>query len=377
MPDQSSADFYLKYNEENCSLQFLNNWTIDRLHKLSQQIEEFQKQPKKIVILDGSELKSLDSAGAICLQEFIKQFKAEAIQPVEKGFNKQHQSLLKLVTDQLSKVKKELPTRETHGWLYKIGQWTMNHLIQGKDFLTFIGEFSLTFYHAIMHPLKMQWRSIASAIETTGYQALPIIGLMNFLIGIVLAYQLAEQLHQYGADIYIVDITGIGILREFAPLITAIILAGRTSTSFAALLGTMKVNQEIDALRTMGISPMARLVLPRVIGLLIALPLLTVWADIFGILGGMVMTQNILGINYHAFLQRFSEDIALRHYVLGLIKTPVFALIVAGVGCFQGFQTSSSAQSVGEKTTKAAVQAIFLVIIVDALFSILFSKMGY
>ncbi|PJB10646.1 MAG: ABC transporter permease, partial [Gammaproteobacteria bacterium CG_4_9_14_3_um_filter_38_9] len=207
------------------------------------------------------------------------------------------------------------------------------------------------------------------------YRALPIIAVMMFLIGVVVAYQLGVQLRIYGANVYMVDLSGVSILREFSPLICSVIIAGRTSTSFAALIGTMKVNEEIDALRTMGLSPIERLVLPKILGLLIALPLLVVWGDIFGVFGSMVIAKSMGGIGFDAFLERFRQEVALKHLYLGIAKAPVFALIIAGIGCFQGFQAEGSAQSVGEHTTKAAVQAIFLIILADALFSILFNWM--
>ena len=178
------------------------------------------------------------------------------------------------------------------------------------------------------------------------------------------------------ANIFVVDVTGIGILREFAPLITAIIMAGRTSTSFAAMIGSMKVNEEIDALGVMGIKPIRRLVMPRVIALIIVMPLLIVWADIFGILGSMLMAKHSLGISYAVFVDRLKNDVPVVHYLLGVIKAPAFALAIGTVGCFQGLSVANSAVSVGAKTTKAAVQAIFLIIILDALFSILFSWMN-
>jgi phospholipid/cholesterol/gamma-HCH transport system permease protein len=368
---------YLIYDEQKEVLSCAKNWVVDNLEQIEQQTHPLKKTKKPIRIIDGSQLEQFDSAGALWLTQLISNLKKNNETLKLQGFSKQHQSLLDVITKQAPKIQEGMPQAKSRNYFYSIGRASSQWVKQLGDFLAFLGELMIIFSRTFFGHLKMQWRSIASAIETTGYQALPIIALMNFLIGVVLAYQLAGQLKQYGADIYIVDVTGIGILREFAPLITAIILAGRTSTSFAALLGTMKVNQEIDALRTMGISPMARLVLPRVIGLMIALPLLTVWAGVFGVLGSMMMSKNMLNISYPAFLQRFEQAVALKHYILGLIKTPFFALIVAGVGCFQGFQTGGSAESVGEKTTKAAVQAIFLVIVADAMFSILFNKMGY
>jgi phospholipid/cholesterol/gamma-HCH transport system permease protein len=195
------------------------------------------------------------------------------------------------------------------------------------------------------------------------------------MIGIVIAYQMGNQLRNYGANIFIVNLLGLSILREFGPLITAIMVAGRTGSAFTAQLGMMKINQEVDALNTMGVTPAQLLLLPRLIGLLIVLPLLTVWADIFGTIGGMVMANSLLGVTSHDFLQRFQHEIPLRALLIGLYKTPVFALLIGSIGCFQGMQVRDTADSVGKNTTKSVVLAIFFIIIVDAIFSVIFSKL--
>jgi len=192
----------------------------------------------------------------------------------------------------------------------------------------------------------------------------------------VLAYQLGIQLQNYGANSFIVNLIGQAIFREFGPLITAIIGAGRTSAALTAQLGTMKINQEIDALKTMGFSPFDILVIPRVIAALIAFPLLIVWADIFGVLGGMIMTKAFFGTQYGDFLNRFQDVVDLTTLFVGLSKAPVFALIIAMVGCFQGLNVTLNADSVGIQTTKSVVQAIFLVIIADAIYSIIYSRLN-
>jgi len=191
-----------------------------------------------------------------------------------------------------------------------------------------------------------------------------------------LTYQIGIQLEFYGANIYIVGFLGIAILREFGPLLAAIILAGRTSSSYTAQLGLMKANEEIDALKTMGIAPLELLIFPRIIGLIIVMPLLTVWSDIFGLLGGMLMSNATLGVSIRAFLEQFPQDVTLSSFVIGIGKAPVFAMIIAAVGCYHGLRVAGSATSIGEHTTKSVVLAIFLIIIADAIFSIIFSYLG-
>lgn len=292
------------------------------------------------------------------------------------GLSFHYHSLLKFMDSEFVEMHEVLAKPTAPNILYKIGRWTIEKLDQLLAFFSFIGEFFLVVIKVVMNFRRFKIITALNIIATTGSEALSIVGLMAFLIGIVLVYQLGVQLQEYGATVYVVNVAGIAILREFAPLITAVIIAGRTSTSFAALIGSMKVNEEIDALKTMGLAPIETLVLPRVVGLIIALPLLVVWADFFGILGAMVMAKGSLGIGYSSFLLRLGSDVGVSHYVLGLIKTPVFALIIACVGCFQGLNVQFSAESVGKQTTKAAVQSIFLIILTDALFSILFSYLG-
>ncbi len=360
---------------ENGTLICQGPWIARSLSKAENRVNELLEH-HKIKQIDGSGIIELDSAGALILQIIAKKIQPEGEITIL-GLKKHQQNLFNLVKQQEEKLESSPVISESKDPFYVVGRWAYDKYLQTLYFIRFIGEVALSFYASVKQPRKIQWRATLNSVDVTGYQALPIVALMSFLIGVVLAYQLADQLKVYGADIFIVDVTGIAILREFGPLITAIIVAGRTSTSFAALIGTMKVNEEIDAMRAMGLSPVERLVLPRIFGILIALPLLVVWADVFGILGSMVMSNNMLHIGFYAFLDRFQYAVELKQYILGLIKAPFYAMIIAGVGCFQGLQVEMSAESVGYKTTKAAVQAIFLIIIADAAFSVIFNEMGY
>lgn len=239
--------------------------------------------------------------------------------------------------------------------------------------LGFVGEVALAFGGCLAHPARMRWRPILFNIQRAGFEALPIVGLLSFLLGIVVAYQGADQLRQYGANIFVADLVGLSMLREYAPLITAITIAGRSGSAFAAQIGTMAVTEEIDAMRTLGIDPLELLVLPKIIALVIALPLLTVFADVLGVAGGMLMAQSQLDVGFGEFLDRMAKAVSITSYAVGIGKAPVFAVIISVVGCFQGFRTKGGADSVGQHTTRSVVQSIFLVIVADALFSIAFS----
>jgi phospholipid/cholesterol/gamma-HCH transport system permease protein len=258
------------------------------------------------------------------------------------------------------------------GALEKLGRSTAATIEQALALLGFIGESAFAFAKSMAQPSRIRWRPILYNIRSAGFDALPIVALLSFLLGIVVAYQGANQLRQYGANIFVADLVGLSMLREFAPLMTAIIIAGRSGSAYAAQIGTMAVTEEIDAMRTLGIAPLELLVLPKVIALMIALPLLTVFADVMGVLGGMIMARAQLGVGFGEFLERLSKAVSVTSYVVGIGKAPVFAAIIAVVGCFQGFRTLGGADSVGRQTTRSVVQSIFLVIVADALFSIAF-----
>ena len=242
--------------------------------------------------------------------------------------------------------------------------------------LSFVGESAAALAGSIAHPARLRWRPILYNIRTAGFDALPIVGLLSFLLGIVVAYQGADQLRQYGANIFVADLIGLSMLREFGPLITAIIIAGRSGSAYAAQIGTMAVTEEIDAMRTLGIAPLDLLVLPKVLALLIVMPLLTVFEDVLGVFGGMIMAQQQLGVGFGDFLDRFVKAVSVTSFLIGICKAPVFAVIIVMVGCFQGFRTQGGADSVGRQTTRSVVQSIFLVIVADALFSVAFSALS-
>jgi phospholipid/cholesterol/gamma-HCH transport system permease protein len=202
----------------------------------------------------------------------------------------------------------------------------------------------------------------------------PIVALTSFLVGVVIAYQTIVQLTKFGADIFVVDASVISITRELAPMITAIVVAGRSASSFSAEIGAMKLTQEIDAMKTMGFKPFYFLIIPRVIALIIVMPILIFIADIFGIFGSMVATKAQIGLTFEIFINRVYEVLALKHYIIGIIKGPFFAIIVALIGSFHGLRVTQNTESIGKETTSSVVNAIFLVIVLDALFSVIFTR---
>jgi len=219
-------------------------------------------------------------------------------------------------------------------------------------------------------------KALVTHIEHTGLNAIPIVALISFLVGVVLAYQGADQLRRFGAQIFTVNLVGISVLREMGILLTAIVVAGRSGSAFTAQIGTMQVNEEVDALRTLGLDPMEILVLPRVLALVISLPLLTFLSDVMGLLGGGLMTVVLVQIDFQQYVALLKAAVNTNHFWVGIIKAPVFAILISLVGCFEGLRVVGSAESVGRLTTRSVVEGIFLVIIFDALFSVLFSVIG-
>jgi phospholipid/cholesterol/gamma-HCH transport system permease protein len=231
--------------------------------------------------------------------------------------------------------------------------------------------------HGLLRPRCWRVTSVAAQIETTGLNAVPIICLLNFLVGAVVAFLGATVLAEFGATIYTVNLVTFAFLRELAVLLTAILMAGRTASTFTAELGSMKVNEEIDATRVLGLSPVNLLVLPRVLALLVSLPILTFLAMIAGILGGAVVCAFHLNISFVMFLNIFHDQIELRHFLVGMSKAPVFAFVIAVIGCLEGMKVSGSALSVGQHTTASVVHSIFVVILLDAVAALFFMEMEW
>lgn len=367
-----SASRQAQANWRNGVLHCEGNWTVGGLSALLGTPWDQANTLSQNFAVDGSQLKELDSAGAWVLADLRQRSQRQGGTCIWQGFSPATEPLLELVSRQsLEPVPHEIPLSPVQ----KIGCEASIKIREAIDFFDLSGRVCISLCSALRQSRRFHWPSIMSVLELTGVYALPITGLLAFLIGVVLAYQLGAQLQTYGANIFVVYLSGTAIFREFGPLITAIIIAGRTSSAFTAELGMMKVNQEIDAMLTIGLSPIDWLVLPRIIGLFLVFPLLVLWADVTGVMGSMFMAKGALGINYHTFLNEFKNAVPIETFWIGLSKAPVFALIIATVGCYQGFEVGTSADSVGRRTTQSVVQAIFLIIIADALFSIIYSML--
>jgi len=347
-------------------------WTVGDVARLRAGMEHLELPSGDAVTITGSAISAMDTTGAWLLLQLRARLEAAGSRVSLDGFSAAHRRLLDYITTELNEAKAPAARPAGKPWLaglYARGDDMM-------DMLAFVGECVMTLLSAIRHPGRIRWRELLDDIYQTGFNALPIVGLLSFLMGVVIAYQGAVQLKLYGANIYVADLVGHSMLRELAPLLTAILICGRTGSAYAAKIGTMKVREEIAALQTIGVPPVELLVLPKLMSLIIVMPLLSVYADMLSIFGGMVMANASLGISFGAFLERLEEAISMSTFMIGISKAPVFAAIIAIVGCFQGFKVEGSAESVGRHTTISVVQSIFMVIIVDAMFSILFSMLG-
>ena len=351
------------------------HWTLPYLVTLQHEGATLRWPSVKRVIYDTSRITAMDTGGALLLRENLESAKLRGYESILEGLRPEFVDLLQSVSAPSWRTAHE-PAGRSVGVVQRLDQALRSRgesLLRG---LAFLGESTLALFEALRHPASIRWRALLRVIELDGVRALPITGLLTFLVGVVIAYQGAEQLRKFGTNIFIVDLVGISLLREIAPLIVAILIAGRSGSAYAAEIGTMKVTEELDAIRTLGISPMNLLVLPRSLALIVALPLLTVYADFLGVFGGMLIASNQLNVSFTEFIARFEEAVSVRHFLIGLGKTPFFAAIIALVGCYQGFRIRGGVDDVGRHTTISVVQSIFLVIVFDAICSILLSWWG-
>ncbi len=346
-------------------------WIVQQIAPLEQHLKLASWPATGSLLFDCTALAALDTTGAWLLQQTIHSLEQNGHPVTLNGLKPEFHTLLQLVNSCADTS--NTPTLPQSNLLTRIGQRSWHSMIRISGMLAFIGETAIVLLHSLLQPRRIRWRAILHNLQSAGFEALPIVGLLSFLMGLVISYQGADQLQRFGANLFIADLVGLSMLRELSPLLTAIIVAGRSGSAYAAQIGTMKVTEEIDALRTIGVGPTELLVLPKLLALVIALPLLTVYADAAGLFGGMIMASSKLDVSFAVFLDRLTDAVSLSSFLTGVGKAPIFAAIIALVGCHQGFQVTGSADSVGRQTTVSVVHSIFLVILADAIFSIIFN----
>ena len=369
MPDAAQA-LLERAPPADARLRCVGGWTVHGIAALDRELGAMAWPTQGVLVIDASGISMLDTAGAWVLHRTSATLGRQGRAVRIEGLRPEFRSLVDLIGSKDLSLEAAAPAEP--GWVEGVGRRSWAALQGGTGYLAFVGESFLALLRTLLQPRRLRWRAILHNVQAAGVEALPITGLLSFLMGVVIAYQGADQLQRFGANIFVADLVGIAMLRELSPILTAIIIAGRSGSAYTAQIGTMKVTEEIDALRTIGVPPLELLVLPKMIALVIVMPLLTVYTDITGVLGGMLMAQWKLGVGVEAFVDRLDDALVLSTYWTGLAKAPVFAMIVSLVGCYRGFQVTGSAESVGTQTTMSVVQSIFLVIVTDALFSIVF-----
>ncbi|WP_330215307.1 ABC transporter permease [Pseudomonas sp. AM8] len=362
-------------------LRITGDWTLAHYANLKKLSDKLDGQYDAGACIDLNGLGALDTAGASLLVELLGPTRIEqSAEQTDCSLSAADRALLKTVYRSLNDfcVPDKAPEEATGiQVLARIGAAVDKVWQDSKQLLGFIGLILETFARGIFRPKRWRLTPMVAHLEQVGLDAAPIVALLTFLVGAVVAFLGATVLKSFGATIFTVDLVAFSFLREFGVLLTAILIAGRTASAFTAQIGSMKANEEIDAIRTLGLDPMELLVLPRVLALLVALPMLTFMAMLAGIVGGGVVCAVALDISPAMFLSLLQSDIGVQHFLVGMVKAPFFAFLIAAIGCLEGFKVSGSAESVGAHTTSSVVQSIFVVIVLDAVAALFFMEMGW
>jgi phospholipid/cholesterol/gamma-HCH transport system permease protein len=366
--------------DQGLELELTGEWRALAFTQIDAALAALDLEGSRRVEISTERLEALDLSGAWRLREFVKRTRAAGAEVTFRGTPPDQ---LRLVDETLKRECSPSVVASQAAWeeeaaIRSLAFVGRHAVVYGSDVvrdLSFIGRVSVTALSAIASLKRLRPISIARHVYDTGVTAIPIVALIAFLISVIVAYMSAQQLRSFGAEIFVVDLVTIGVLRELAVLLTSIIVAGRSGSAFAAELGSMKLNEEVDALYATGVNPFEALVLPRVLGLVIALPLLTIIADLVGLTGGALLCRYLLDMPLTQYVNRVNEAVSPTTFWVGLMKAPVFAVLIAMAGCYRGMQVRDSSRELGRLTTVAVVQAIFLVIFADALFAVLFMEL--
>ncbi|MFK0312433.1 ABC transporter permease [Pseudomonas sp. NPDC090233] len=377
MEPMTTPSATLDTSSQPACLRIAGDWTLLHYASLKRDSERLRTQYGADAVADLSQLGRLDTAGASLLAELLG---SERLSRCTNDLPDASRALLKNVYCSVQDYCIPVKEPERHVLLLlleRIGRAVNTLWRDTLQLLGFVGLILETLLRRALQPHRWRVTPVVSHIEQTGLDAAPIVALLTFLVGAVVAFLGATVLADFGATVFTVDLVAFSFLREFAVLLTAILMAGRTASAFTAQIGSMKANEEIDAIRTLGLNPIELLVVPRVLALLISLPLLTFVAMICGIVGGAVVCALTLDISPAMFLSLLQSDIGVQHFIVGLAKAPFFAFLIAAIGCLEGFKVSGSAESVGAHTTSSVVQSIFVVIVLDAVAALFCMEMGW
>jgi len=332
-------------------------------------------QPTADLIIDGLTITKFDTFGQFFIDKLMRNLKLNGHNNLTLKLSPAHQDILThIVNTRQDKINNSPLAQQHHAT-------TINGIIKNvlrsiKLRVEFIGQTVMGALQLLRAPHTFNLQEAMRTLKNAGFDSIFVVLLLNFLIATTLAYEMSPQFVRYGANVYIVNFLGIAMLKEVSPLLTAIIIAGRTGSAITAEIGTMKIQEELDALKAMGISPLQKLVLPKIIAVVIATPLLTALADVIGMVGGAIIANNYLNVSYTMFIERMQTYVSIHNYTAGIIKSIAFGLSIALIGCLQGLLVQGNANSVGERTTKSVVESIITIICLDAIFAVIFYRLG-
>lgn len=370
--------FDLSTKDNILEVRIRGNWTIANLALIEKDLGTLTDSHNSTTIrFQCNGLKNIDTSGAWVLYKKYQAFIDSGHKAEFKGFQDKHFSIVKTI---LETPKEACPVKSFGinplDVLVQLGQLMFKGCFHLTQAMGFLGQLFVSIGRVFIHPRRLRLTSIVRHVHETGLNAIPIVMAIAFLFSVVLSYQGATQLRQFGAEVFMVDLTAVSVLREIGVLMTAILVAGRSGSAFAAEIGVMKIREEVDALEVMGVDIFEVLIVPRVLGLIIALPLLTIIANVVGLAGGAFASYILIDMPFTMFLDRVLSAVSVSGFWVGLLKAPVFGFLIATVATFRGLQVSGSADSIGRFTTLAVVQSIFFIILADAIFTVIFTKMG-
>lgn len=367
--------FYVEKSSDNTlKITFSGKLDVDSVAKIWQPcVCVVREQHPNFLVLDFKDVDYCDGAGIALIEVLQRQQLRRDKSSTIHNLNPNFQKFLEYVEQQHSNV--EQVTSSQISFPEKLGYIAVDILKILRDNITFLGVLSYQLFFSLLNPKKICWADFFRVVEETGPQAVPIVALIGFLIGLISTFQAAPSFADYGLQIYMVNLVGLGLVREMGPLLTAVLLSGRTASAFAAEIGTMQINQEIDALKTMGIDPIRFLVIPRILAAMIVTPILEVFFIIFGLLGSLIVMLS-MGYTADAFYHQLYLAIAPLDYIGGMIKVFAFGLVIAGVGCLHGIKTRFGAQAVGRSTTQAVVSSLIMLVVVDGVFAFVYYVLG-
>lgn len=370
-----SPDYMLKVDKDaghHLRLSFSGRMDLNTLDSLNADLEAFWTGgPPAGVTADLAGVQFMDSAGAMLLLRFEEKAKAAGIPLQFTNINERMRGVMNLLDMKTLQVEPLIQERGRSGVFYLLGASAERQFKDFRQVMTFVGEVLTALIHAMRHPLAVRWEAVLSYVKRVGVDGFPIVTLISLLIGVIMAFMSSLQLKQFGATTYVAPLVAFAMVRELGPMMTAILVAGRSGSAFSAEIGSMMINEEVDALTTMGFDPVSFLVIPKVLASMLVVPLLTVYSAFFGIVGGLMVGVLGLDLTAYSYIQQSMNSFNIFDCVSSLIKSMVFAILISGIACQRGFQVRGGAEAVGEATTSAVVSAIFLIILANSAFAII------